>query len=174
MDVEICEAVTGDVEVVAAILKEAAEWLEHRGMAMWRANELSSELISQDVASGLFHLASVGNQPVGTIKFQLSDVVFWPDVLSDDSAFVHRLAVSRKFAGTGISTALLKWAVIRTATLRRRFLRLDCEASRPQLRGVYERFGFRHHSDRQVGPYFVARYEIDVRMFDAGTTDMAV
>jgi hypothetical protein len=38
-------------------------------------------------------------------------------------------------------------------------LRLDCEASRPRLRAVYEGFGFRHHSDRQVGPYFVSRYE---------------
>jgi hypothetical protein len=28
--------------------------------------------------------------------------------------------------------------------------------------GVYERFGFRFHSDKQVGPYFVARYEYDV------------
>jgi hypothetical protein len=25
---------------------------------------------------------------------------------------------------------------------------------------VYERCGFRHHSDRQVGRYFVSRYEL--------------
>ena len=30
------------------------------------------------------------------------------------------------------------------------------------LRAVYEHFGFKHHSDRQVGPYFVSRYEYDV------------
>ena len=32
-----------------------------------------------------------------------------------------------------------------------RYLRLDCVAT-PRLRAVYERFGFEHHSDRQVGP----------------------
>jgi hypothetical protein len=35
-------------------------------------------------------------------------------------------------------------------------------ASLPKLRAVYERFGFVHHSDRQVGPYFVSRYEYRV------------
>jgi hypothetical protein len=42
------------------------------------------------------------------------------------------------------------------------FLRLDCEASRARLRAVYERIGIRFHSNKQVGPYFVARYEYDV------------
>jgi hypothetical protein len=43
-----------------------------------------------------------------------------------------------------------------------------------RLRGIaaaasvgYEWFGCRHHSDRQVGPYFVARYELDVWAFEA-------
>jgi hypothetical protein len=39
---------------------------------------------------------------------------------------------------------------------------LDCEASRPRLRAVYERFGFRHLDDRQVGPYYVSRYTLVV------------
>lgn len=54
---------------------------------------------------------------------------------------------------------MMQWAVERTRSLGRRFLRLDCEASRTRLRLVYERFGFRHHSDHQAGPYFVARYQ---------------
>lgn len=80
----------------------------------------------------------------------------------DDSAFVHRRAVRRRFAGGEISSTLIRWAITRTHTLGRRYLRLDCEASRPRLRAVYERFGFRFHSDKQVGPYFVARYEYDL------------
>jgi len=53
----------------------------------------------------------------------------------------------------------MQWAVDRARALGRTHVRLDCEASRPRLRAVYERFGFHHHSDRQVGPYFVSRYE---------------
>jgi hypothetical protein len=61
-----------------------------------------------------------------------------------------------------VSSTLLRWAVDRTRTLERRYLRLDTEASRMRLRAIYEQFGFRHHSDRQVGPYYVARYEYPV------------
>jgi hypothetical protein len=70
--------------------------------------------------------------------------------------------VRRCFAGGSISTALMKWAIDRTGKLGKRYLRLDCAADRLRLRLVYERFGFRHHSNKQVGSYFVARYEYEV------------
>ena len=70
-----------------------------------------------------------------------------------------RCEFHRRFAGRGISSALLSWAVERARSLRKGYLRLDCEASRPKLCAVYESFGFLHHSDRQVGPYFVSRYQ---------------
>lgn len=54
-------------------------------------------------------------------------------------------------------------------TLGLRYLRLDCEASRARLRALYERIGFRFHSNKLVGPYFVARYEYDVREISPGT-----
>jgi GNAT superfamily N-acetyltransferase len=75
---------------------------------------------------------------------------------------VHRLAIRRACAGQGISTALLEWAVDRARTLGKRYLRLDCDADRPRLRAFYERFGFRLHSYRQVGSYYVSRYELQI------------
>src|SRR5688572_3668192 len=108
-------------------------------MALWRADELSPNQISQDVSDGLFFLAEQRSQPVGTIKFQQTDPLMWPDVFQLGAAYVHRLAVRREFAGGAVSGALLSWAVLRSHSLGRRFLRLDCEASRPRLRAVYER-----------------------------------
>ena len=96
------------------------------------------------------------------MRYQLEDPLFWPDVPEGESAYVHRLAVRRRAAGGAVSRALLEWAVNRTRESGRRYLRLDTDASRSKLRAVYERFGFRHHSDRQVAPYYVARYEYDV------------
>lgn len=131
-------------------------------MAMWRADELSGSRISDEVAAGLFYVVECNHEVAGVIKFQMEDAVFWPDVPPEESAFVHRLAIGRQFAGGAVSSALLNWAVAQTCSLGREFLRLDCEASRPKLRAVYERFGFVHHSNRQVGPYFVSRYEYRV------------
>ena len=126
---------------------------------MWRADELRADHIAADVASGQFFLAEIDGEAVGTVKFQLADSLFWPDVAGNDAAYVHRLAVRRAFAGGQLSIALLNWAAERSRSLGQRYLRLDCEASRPRLRSIYVRGGFHHHSDRQVGPYFVARYE---------------
>jgi len=158
----IRQATTQDTQTVSDILSEAARWLEQSGSPMWKGDELSPARVAGDVANGLFHVAECDGEIAGTIKFQLEDTLFWPDVSQEESAFVHRLAVRRRFAGGVISAALLRWAVERTRALGRRYLRLDCEASRARLRQVYEQFGFRHHSDRHVGPYFVSRYQFEI------------
>jgi GNAT superfamily N-acetyltransferase len=162
MSPSVRQAMPQDTKIVTDILREAAHWLEQSGMPMWRDDELSSSRIAADIAAGLFFIAECDGELAGTIKFQLEDSLFWPDVLQEQSAFVHRLAVKRRFAGGRVSSTLLRWAVLRARSLERCFLRLDCEASRPRLRAVYEHFGFRHHSDRQIGQYFVSRYEYDV------------
>jgi GNAT superfamily N-acetyltransferase len=158
----IRQAARQDTGMVAGILSEAAHWLEQNGMAMWRGDELTPARIAADVDGGLFFIAECEGEAAGVVKFQLEDGEFWPDVPENESAFVHRLAVRRRFAGGEVSSALLSWAVERARSLHRNYLRLDCEASRPKLRAVYERFGFVHHSDQQVGPYYVSRYEYRV------------
>ena len=163
MNIEIRQAQIGDVTAVSSILIEAANWLRERGIAMWRGDEVAPERIAADVVRGEFFVAESGDEPAGTVKFQLRDELFWPDAAADESAFIHRLAVRRMFAGGDVSGALLRWAAHRARSCGRRFLRLDCEASRPRLRAVYERFGFRYHSDRQIGPYLVARYEHELQ-----------
>jgi GNAT superfamily N-acetyltransferase len=162
MGIAIRQATTPDLEIVSSILLEAAQWLNDTGKPMWRDDEIVSERILSDVTAGIFFLAESDGEPVGTVKFQLEDPKFWPDVYRHNATYIHRLAVRRKFAGGDVSSAILLWAVERARSLGRRYLRLDCEASRPRLRAVYEDFGFIHHSDRKVGPYFVSRYEYDV------------
>jgi len=151
-----------DTAKVAEILSEAARWLEQRGMLMWRDDELVESRLADDVAAGLLFIAECDREAAGVVKFQLEDREFWPDVPQGESAFVHRLAVKRSFAGGEVSSSLLNWALERARALGKKYLRLDCEASRPKLRALYERFGFAHHSDRQVGPYFVSRYQYEI------------
>jgi GNAT superfamily N-acetyltransferase len=160
--INIRQATPQDAEVVLDILAEAARWLEQSGMPLWRGGELAPAQIAADVAAGLYCLALCGGDPAGTARFQLQDPIFWPDAPEQDAAYIHRLAVRRRYAGCGVSTALLRSAVERTRGLGRRYLRLDCEESRPRLRATYESFGFGHRDNRQVGPYFVSRYEYDV------------
>ena len=167
MNVRIRQANPADVPVLEGLLLEAAHWVDALGVVMWEEGELARERLSEEAASGQFFLAEVGGVPAGVIRFQLEDRLFWPDRPAGEAAFVHRLAVSRRFKGQGVSSALLDWAVDRARSLGRRYLRLDCDASRPKLRTLYERFGFRFHSFRQVGAYYVARYEYPLTHDDA-------
>jgi GNAT superfamily N-acetyltransferase len=159
---EIRRAGPGEVSIVSEILTEASNWADTVGVKMWQLDELSPARLASDVERGLFHLAWDGDTAAGTIKFQLDDPEFWPDDPGDHAAYIHRLAIRRRYAGQGVSTAMLAWAAQRTKAIGRRVLRLDCDAERTSLRQVYERFGFRQHDYRQVGPYYVARYELEV------------
>ncbi len=152
-------ATSADAPIVASILAEVDAWVAALGTPMWELGEVDAGRVAEEVDSGLFAIAWNDGEPAGTVKFQLEDPEFWPDRPGDNAAYIHRLGVRRKFAGGRISSALMTWAVSRARELGKDVLRLDCDADRVALRAVYEGFGFRYHSDRQVGPYFVARYE---------------
>ena len=87
--------------------------------------------------------------------------MYWPDVPTGESAFIHRLAVWRKFASSGVSGALIDWAKRYAGALGKRSLRLDCREDRQDLCRLYEKAGFRKHSERQVGLLQMARFEYE-------------
>jgi len=161
MGIVIRQASGDDTPALVETLTEAATWVEQMdGTVMWVEGELEEHRVRAEAEAGMFIAADENGTIVGAIRFQLEDQLFWPDLDGSDSAFVHRLAVRRSHAGQGISTALLQWTVDRARSLGKRYLRLDCDADRPRLRTLYERFGFRLHSYRQVGAYYVSRYEM--------------
>jgi GNAT superfamily N-acetyltransferase len=157
------QATPVDADAIVETLSEAARWVEELdGTIMWIEGELEQERVKAETAAGMFVVAEIDGRVAGAMRFQLEDRLFWPDLDDASSAFVHRLAVRRAFAAQGISTALLGWAADRARALGRRYLRLDCDAERLRLRALYERFGFRLHSYRQVGSYYVSRYELQI------------
>ena len=160
--ITVRQAQAADATLVQDMLEEAAKWVDALGEIMWEEGELAPGRVDDEIAAGLFFIAEMNSDPAGIVKFQLEDRLFWPDLSQenqDDSAFIHRLVVRRRYKGLGISSALMQWAVSRASAQGKRYLRLDCDASRPKLRRLYEGFGFEFHSFRQVGAYYVARYE---------------
>jgi GNAT superfamily N-acetyltransferase len=158
--VTIRQAGPKDTSAIVSLLQEAAAWLTARGSVMWRDDELRERHIDEAVRQGQFFVAILDDAVVGTVKFQLEDERFWPDLPTGEAAYIHRLAVRRECARGLVAPVLLEWAASEARTRGRRYLRLDCEASRHRLRSVYETAGFTLHSERDVGPYLVARYEM--------------
>lgn len=159
---EIARAELADAGVASDVLLEAARWLAETGREMWYPAELTPDKLQPLVEAGELYLARLDGVPVATVVLQWEDREFWPDVAEGESAFLHRLAVRRSVAGTGVSTAIFAWAKAAAAATGRTYLRLDCDGMRPSLCRFYESAGFRLHSRRRMGRYLVARYEMRV------------
>lgn len=160
MDIEIRQARVTDAPVIAEILQEADTWAEQTHERLWLESELEPAQIAAEVRSGEFFLAMHADAPIGTLRYQLEDALFWPDAADGEAAYVHRLAVRRRWAGRGVAAQMLSWAARRAVADGRAILRLDTDMTRPRLRAMYLDCGFREHSERQVGPYHVMRYEM--------------
>ena len=127
-----------DAAAMQDMLEEAARWVDALGVVMWDEGELDPGRVDREIAAGQFFIAEIDGDPAGAVRFQLEDRLFWPDLAGDDSAFIHRLVVRRRYKGHGVSIALMQWAVSRARSIGKSYLRLDTDASRPKLRELYE------------------------------------
>ena len=150
--------------MASEILTEAACWLIERGEPLWRPEDLRAELLRPLVETGSLHLARDGDETVGTIVLQWDDRLFWPDLPAAESAFIHRLAVRRRWAGSGVAAAVMDWAALRAREAGRSWLRLDCSARHEGLARYYEAAGFeRHSSGKLADGYPFLRYQKRLR-----------
>jgi GNAT superfamily N-acetyltransferase len=148
-----------DWEAVQGILAQVVAWLNARAEPLWDANQISAEVLHERHARGELFLAESANEIVGTVFLQLYDRDCWPEIEVADSVFIHKLAVSRKFAGMGNGQKIIGLVMEYAGTLGKNWLRLDCDAGRMQLRQFYEACGFEPAGLRQLQGYTVARYQ---------------
>jgi ribosomal protein S18 acetylase RimI-like enzyme len=161
-NIDIIEAGIRDAEVASSIMCEAALWLKEQGMTLWFPDELGSERLQPFIDAGELYLVMMQGHPVGTVIYQHSDRLFWPDMPEGDAAYIHKITVKRSAAGQGLVPLVIAWARQKAQREGRRYLRLDTEASREKLCALYESAGFSRHSYRQVGRHYVVRYEMEL------------
>ena len=114
------QALPNEAATVAAVLNEAAQWLVTDGRPLWSASDVGLERVQRDTDAGRYVIAQENGEVVGVMRLDLEDPYFWPEIESGSSAFVHKLAVRRRWAGHGVSTALLDFARERALGLGRR------------------------------------------------------
>lgn len=133
-----------DAAVVCALLEEAGQWLEMRGIDQW-PSQLPAQFrsaVADRIAWRETYLVMLAGQPVGTLTLQWSDVAVWGEQPSD-AGYVHGLVVRRSVSGQGIGQRMLEWAAGQVAGAGGHFLRLDCRADNAALCAYYQRAGFR-------------------------------
>jgi len=159
---EIGQATESDIDEVRSILLEAEAWLTERGMSLWSEGMLAYGAIASGIRRGEVYLARIEGAGVGTFMLLGDDSDFWPDVPQGESAVLHRLAVRRSTAGTGLAAEMIHWACDMARGDGKKYFRLDCMADRPKLRAIYENLGFQFYSDWPIYGFVVARYQLEL------------
>lgn len=158
-ELTIAHATLDDVDAVVRLDENAAAWVRARGYEPGEPPIPLREIVVRRVARGEAYLAWLGADPVGTLTLQWADAPVWGADDTGDALYVHGLMVSRAHAGLGIGLALLDWAGRVAARAGKTWLRLDCRADNPALRGYYGRAGFVYRGDVRLPNYHGSRYE---------------
>lgn len=142
-DLTIRPARPDELDVIEDLLREASAWLASRGIDQWQFPP-HRDRITRALEHGEVFLAGIDSQPIATLQLDAhADPEFWnPADEPGDALYIHRMAVSRRYAGAGIGGKLLDWASDRAAAAGKPWLRLDAWKDNPGLHRYYESQGF--------------------------------
>lgn len=142
-EIIIKQAKPEDIPVLESILFDTVDWLNEMGQPLWRATEVSWDMLSRHYQISDFYIAYSDGKPAGCMALVDYDPFFWPDVKKGESLFIHKLAVTKTARKSGISDALIEFFKRQGTKRGVKTLRLDTHALRPKLRAFYERHGFK-------------------------------
>ena len=148
------QALPSDAETLLGLRDAAAKWLLERGIQQWNPGEVSLATVQDQVAAREWHVARRASTVIAGLRLIWADDTVW-GVQPPVAGYVHGLMIDRHYVGSGIGSALLRWAEDQIRSAGRRLLRLDCVESNRKLRSYYERQGFRVVGRLDaVGPWY--------------------
>jgi GNAT superfamily N-acetyltransferase len=159
--VNVRAARSEDARTAGEILDEATAFMGALGYHEWPVPFPQDELAMR-IERGELYVAESDGEIAATFTLLWDDPTFWGE-RPPDAAYLHKVAIRRRFAGRGLGVALIDWADAHAAAAGRRFLRLDCQRDDPGIRAYYERLGFEHRGDVDHPRFAAALYERPVR-----------
>lgn len=139
-----------DTEEVRSLLVETASWLKSQGSSQW--NALLQGQDSHDTPSAIRRgdvfvfkkEAEIAGMVILMQKPSPWDHKLWGDKAhaEDGALYLHRLAIRRKYARTGLGQSILEWSSSGIQFEKKSLVRLDCGADNVTLNAFYARNGF--------------------------------
>ena len=136
-----------ELDLCIAILREGRAFQQEQGFTQWTDEYPSAALIAQDIregsgwlfkidgeAAGYMYLCFDGDPTYASIEGQwLSDMPY---------LVVHRIALSRRFAGRGLSTAVFGAIASLCNARGLRSIRIDTDKQNERMQHVLKKNGF--------------------------------
>lgn len=135
-----------ELETVLLFLKEAALWLQQKGIDYWQ-DWISPppnfiDWTKQGFDQNEFHIVEDDGGVIGCFRLQWQDPMFWGDQ-EDTAGYIHSFTISRDLAGQSIGKFVLGLIESHCRQNEKKFLRLDCGIDIKGLRKYYEQYGFK-------------------------------
>lgn len=139
-----------DTESVMALLLETARWLQSKGSDQWSGllEGKDSHNTPEAIKRGEVFVAMDREQFAGMVILMKQpsewDYSLWGDQAhpEDQALYLHRLAINREYANSGLGQAILRWCDSGIHCEGKRLIRLDCIASNPTLNAFYSGNGY--------------------------------
>jgi GNAT superfamily N-acetyltransferase len=140
-------ATVGHQQTVIDMIDEAAKWLRDKNTDQWARpwpDQPSRDgRVRRGLELGETWIVWDGDFPAATMTVcQHANPDVWPRA-EDPAVYVHRLVVSRTYAGLGLGRLMVDWAVQRELTRRHvDWVRVDVWTTNTGLHDYYLRQGF--------------------------------
>ncbi|RPK01738.1 hypothetical protein BSBH6_03159 [Bacillus subtilis] len=143
-----CPGVYEDAEAITGLLVRTAEWLRDRGSTQWSGllEGHDTHDITGSIADGHVFVFKKDEELAAVVMLLPEpsewDRKLWGEDGHEASIYLHRLAVSRQFAGQGLGASVLQWAETGIYFSEKTRIRLDCVADNDALHSFYRRMGY--------------------------------
>lgn len=150
---EIRKSDLSDIPALTTLFDEARGTIALLGIDQWQDGYPTREIIEEDIALNRSYAIVIDGQVCGTFVLvddgePVYDKIYDGDWQtgdhSKDYVAIHRVAVSVKMRGKGISTALIDYAKTHALALGRSALRIDTHEGNVVMRRMLEKHGFKY------------------------------
>jgi GNAT superfamily N-acetyltransferase len=148
---EIRKTQATDLAAVMALFDEARGTIAALGIDQWQNGYPSEDVVREDIALARAYAVTDGGELCGTFVLIEDGEVTYDRIYdghwrtgdeATDYLAIHRVAISVRMRGKGISTALIEYAAQRARALSRRSLRIDTHRGNVVMRRMLEKHGF--------------------------------
>jgi len=154
-----------EIEYVLLFLKEAAVWLESKGIDYWQNWQSPEKIYKEWIQEGLdnneFYFVQKDLVPIGMFRLQWNDELFWGKQ-EDNAGYIHSFTTDRRYYGKEIGKHILRIIEEMCRDNKKKYLRLDCGVAIHGLCEYYEKYGFKSVGEVEVGGELLRLYEKEI------------
>ena len=148
---EIKKATALDADSLMELFDEARGTIALLGIDQWQKGYPSLEIVREDIKESRSYTVKIDGELCGTFVLMENGEPMYDTIYdghwksgdeSEDYVAIHRVAVSVRMRGKGISTAIISYAEARAKELGRSALRIDTHEGNLVMRRMLEKHGF--------------------------------